>query len=60
MLEHAFAGYDDEKRKLLDMWLEGRTQNEIATEIGCSERTVRRMQERIRNDLTEFLKKDND
>lgn len=55
MIEKAFADYDDEKRKLLDMWLEGRTQNEIAQEIGCSERTVRRMQERIRSDLKTYL-----
>lgn len=55
MLEKAFADYDDEKKKLLDMWLEGRTQNEIAKEIGCSERTVRRMQDRIRSDLKQYL-----
>ncbi len=56
MLDTAFQNYDDEKRKVLDMWLEGRTQIEIATAIGCSERTVRRMQDRIRNDLTDFMR----
>ena len=55
MLDNAFADYDEEKKQLLDMWLEGRTQNEIAKEIGCSERTVRRIQDRIRTDLKKYL-----
>lgn len=58
MLDTAFADYDDEKRELLDMWLDGRTQKEIAEKVGCSERTVRRMQDRIREDLKGFLQRD--
>lgn len=57
-LQAAFSEYDDERRRLLELWLEGRTQNEIAGEIGCSERTVRRMQERIRHDLSSFLNRE--
>ncbi len=59
-LQTAFADYDDERKQLLEMWLEGRTQTEIAAEIGCSERTVRRMQDRIRNDLSTYLSNDED
>jgi len=55
MLQVAFADKDDERKRVLEMWLEGRTQNEIAKVIGCSERTVRRIQDRIRKDLGSFL-----
>ncbi|MEM7476852.1 MAG: sigma-70 family RNA polymerase sigma factor [Planctomycetota bacterium] len=55
MLQVAFSDKDDERKHVLEMWLEGRTQNEIAEEIGCSERTVRRIQDRIRKDLSGYL-----
>ena len=57
MLQVAFSE-DPERKHVLEMWLDGRTQNEIADEIGCSERTVRRIQERIRQDLDSFLSQD--
>lgn len=58
MLQVAFADKDDERKRVLEMWLEGRTQNEIAKVIGCSERTVRRIQDRIRKDLGSFLQEE--
>ncbi|MFK7737193.1 MAG: RNA polymerase sigma factor [Pirellulaceae bacterium] len=58
MLEAAFEGKEGERREVLEMWLEGKTQKEIAAEIGCSERTVRRIQDRIRKDLEDYLKDD--
>ncbi|MEM8733812.1 MAG: sigma-70 family RNA polymerase sigma factor [Planctomycetota bacterium] len=58
MLDVAFADKDDERRRVLEMWLDGRTQNEIASEVGCSERTVRRIQQRIRDDLKSYLSDD--
>lgn len=60
MLEKAFSEHDDERQRVLQMWLESHTQAEIAATIGCSERTVRRIQERIRKDLSEFLQNDED
>ncbi len=58
MLQVAFADKDDERKRVLEMWLECRTQNEIAKVIGCSERTVRRIQDRIRKDLGSFLQEE--
>ncbi len=55
MLDVAFTEKDQERRRVLEMWLEGRTQLEIAGILGCSERTVRRIQDRIRKDLGDFL-----
>ena len=55
MLQVAFSDKDDERQNVLEMWLEGRTQKEIAETIGCSERTVRRIQDRIRKDLGSYL-----
>lgn len=58
MLDAAFAGKEGERREVLEMWLEGKTQKEIASDIGCSERTVRRIQDRIRKDLEGYLTAD--
>ena len=54
MLNAAFSKDDGERRKVLEMWLAGHKQAEIAKEVGCSERTVRRIQDRIRSDLDGF------
>ncbi|HBE72155.1 MAG TPA: hypothetical protein DDW52_28810 [Planctomycetaceae bacterium] len=55
MLQAAFGSEDDERHRVLQMWLDGCKQREIAESVGCSERTVRRIQERIRSDLTNHL-----
>ncbi len=58
MLQAAFSEDDGERQRVLQLWLESRTQAEIAAEIGCSERTVRRIQDKIRKDLARFLATD--
>lgn len=55
MLQAAFANQDHERQQVVEMWLEGLTQGEIAQQLGCSERTVRRIQSKIREDLSEFI-----
>ncbi|MCA9129259.1 MAG: sigma-70 family RNA polymerase sigma factor [Planctomycetales bacterium] len=55
MLEAAFTADDGERQRVLQLWLEQYTQAEIAAKIGCSERTVRRIQEKIRRDLAGHL-----
>lgn len=54
MLSMAFSKNDEERRFVLELWLAGHTQGEIAKQVGCSERTVRRIQDRIRKDLSQF------
>ncbi|MEM9645091.1 MAG: sigma-70 family RNA polymerase sigma factor [Planctomycetota bacterium] len=55
-LETVFAKLDDESRRILERMLDGQTQDEIAAAVGCSQRTVRRMKGRIRDDLTSLLR----
>lgn len=42
-LQYVLAKMDDEERRILELRLSGKTQGEIATEMQCSERTVRRL-----------------
>lgn len=60
MLSAAFSKDDGERRHVLELWLAGHKQADIAKEIGCSERTVRRIQDRIRNDLQAFQTQNED
>lgn len=53
-LNNIFERLDEENSDILQRLLEGQTQEQIAVERGCSERTVRRMKSRIRESL-EFL-----
>lgn len=48
LLEHFMAELRDGDRKILELRLQGLTQDEIAHEVGCTERTVRRVLERIK------------
>ncbi|QDU92622.1 RNA polymerase sigma factor [Lignipirellula cremea] len=48
----------EEQQAILKRTLESQTQDEIAAAIGCSQRTVRRMQGRIRELLREILQQD--
>ena len=54
-LEQALLEIDAEERRILELRLYGKTQREIATELACSERTVRRLlhglEEKLRNRL---------
>jgi RNA polymerase sigma factor (sigma-70 family) len=42
-LQHLLSGLSDEERQMVQLRIEGRQQAEIAEELGCSERTVRRL-----------------
>lgn len=55
-LETVFARLDAEAGQILQRILDGQTQDEIADAVGCSQRTVRRMKSRIRDDLTLLLR----
>ena len=46
-LERLLAGLDEEERKIVDLKLQDYTQEEIAQQLNCSERTVRRILKRL-------------
>lgn len=48
LLEHFMNELREGDRKILELKLQGLTQDEIAHEVGCTERTVRRVLERIK------------
>jgi RNA polymerase sigma-70 factor (ECF subfamily) len=50
---HLVESLEDEERRVLELRLEDRTQQEIAAEVGCSERTVRRLMRRLETRLLE-------
>ncbi len=50
-MEQAHASLDDEARRVLELRLAGRSQAEIAAEMACSERTVRRIATRLETRL---------
>jgi RNA polymerase sigma-70 factor (ECF subfamily) len=54
-LEKLLAGLDEEERQLVLLKLEDRTHDEIAHALRCSERTVRRILNRVRSRLQGML-----
>ena len=46
-LEHVLATLDDEERRVLEHRLAGLTEEQVASELACSERTVRRILRRL-------------
>lgn len=48
---HLVDGLEQEEREVLELRLDDRTQEEIATALGCSERTVRRILGRLEERL---------
>ncbi|MCA9012203.1 MAG: hypothetical protein KDB01_20765 [Planctomycetaceae bacterium] len=48
-VDHLFAGLDEEEKQLVQYRLEGLDGPTIASRMGCSERTVRRLLERVRH-----------
>lgn len=54
-LESILKHLSDEQQEIFQRTLDGQTQNEIAEAVGCSERTVRRMQVAIREQLQSIL-----
>lgn len=45
----------EERRVIFDLWLDGRSSIEIGSEVGCSDRNVRRILEAIRSELTQLM-----
>lgn len=48
-MQRMFDALDDEERQFVQLRIEGRTQVEIADQLGCSERTVRRLLGRVKD-----------
>ena len=49
--ENLLELFDEEERQLLDLKLQQCTNEEAASKMGCSERTVRRILERVKKHL---------
>ena len=47
-MEKLLSMLSDEERSLVQLKLDGHKQEEIAEQLGCSERTVRRLLSRVR------------
>lgn len=47
-LQHFFDALDDEERRLVQLKLDGLEPDQIAREMDCSERTVRRLSQKVR------------
>jgi RNA polymerase sigma factor (sigma-70 family) len=54
-LEHVLSELDDEERRIVELRLEEKTQTEIAAEMGCAERTVRRILQRVQAKFDQAL-----
>lgn len=50
-----FAMISDHEKELLQLRLEGHSQQEIAEKLGVTDRTIRRMMERIRERMSQLL-----
>lgn len=48
LLQHFLQGLREQDRQILELRLQDLTQQEIAEQVGCTERTVRRVLERVR------------
>ena len=46
-LQQLLAGLDEEERQMVDLKLQECTHEEVAAQLGCSERTVRRVMKRV-------------
>lgn len=55
-MESVLEKLDNESGEILQRLLDGQGQGEIAESLGCSERTVRRMKTRIRENLESMLR----
>lgn len=54
-LEKLLSSMDDEERQLVQLKLEQQTNLEIAKQMGCSERTVRRILKRVQSRMAQML-----
>jgi RNA polymerase sigma factor (sigma-70 family) len=55
LMAAALAGLDDEERAMLELKLLAHTHDEIAGQLGCSERTVRRILKRIQSNFERLI-----
>src|SRR6185295_114053 len=51
-IEHVLASLDEQERRVLEHRLAGLTEEQVAKELKCSERTVRRILRRLESRLT--------
>lgn len=54
-MQRMFDALDEEERQFVQLRIEGLTQVEIADQLGCSERTVRRLLGRVKDRWEELL-----
>jgi RNA polymerase sigma factor (sigma-70 family) len=52
--QQLLAGLDDEERRVVDLKLQEFTHEEVAQQLGCSERTVRRVLKRVQARLSKI------
>jgi len=57
LLDATLAGLDEEERQVLQLKLQDLTHDEVAAQIGCSERTVRRILKKVQSRLETMLGK---
>jgi RNA polymerase sigma-70 factor (ECF subfamily) len=50
-VEHLLRGLEERDRRIVELSLQGNTAPEIGNQVGCTERTVYRVLERVRNQL---------
>ena len=55
LLQHVLSELDDEERQIVELRLQDQTQVEIATALGCAERTVRRILKRVESKFEKAL-----
>jgi RNA polymerase sigma-70 factor, ECF subfamily len=51
-LEVVYLGLGDRERRIIESLLQGYTVEEVQQQVGCGERTVRRVRDRVRRKLT--------
>lgn len=56
--EKVMASFDEEERQIVELKLQGLTNDRVAHEAGCSERTVRRILKRVQEGLERLLDDD--
>ncbi len=59
-LEQLLAGLDAEEQHVVDLKLQSFTNQEVAEQLGCSERTVRRLMKRVQSRMQQILNESHD
>ena len=54
-IEELLRGFDEEQQQVVDLKLQNHTNEEIARQLGCSERTVRRMLKKVQQRLENLV-----